>query len=184
MNVDRTEEFPFLATERALVRRVLDAGLPYLGICLGAQMLARVLDEPVVPAPSRRLGFTPVHPTDAGRADALAGVFEDGVMAFHWHEDAFALPPGAALLVAGRDGSVQMFRHGDLAWGVVFHPEVTGPELHRWLVGSDRRTLASRWGTDTEALQRSIDRYLSDHEDRGREMFGRFAGVVKAAARP
>ena len=179
MNVDQTAAFPFLATERGLVRRALDQGLPYLGICLGAQMLARALDEPVVPAPARALGFTPVHPTAAGRADALVSLFGDGAMTFHWNEDTFVLPPDSELLATGADGSVQAFRHREAAWGLVFHPEVTGSELSTWLEASDRATLAGRWGTDPDALRSAIDRYLPAHEDRGRELFRRFAEVVR-----
>src|SRR5262249_30064767 len=94
MNVDQIDRYPFLGAERELVREALDANLPVLGVCLGAQMLARALGKPVEPASVRRLGFMPIHTTEAGRADALASVFDDGAMTFHWHEDAFELPAG------------------------------------------------------------------------------------------
>ena len=80
MNVDQVDRYPFLSSERVLVGQALEANLPVLGVCLGAQMLARALGEPVELAPERMLGFTPVHPTEAGRADPLASVFEDGAM--------------------------------------------------------------------------------------------------------
>src|SRR5207249_1612842 len=118
MNVDQVDRYPFLGSERDLVGRALVAHLPVLGVCLGAQMLARALGEPVEPGPVRTLGFTPVHPTEAGRADPLASVFEDGAMTFHWHEDVFALPAGCEQLASGEDGSVQMFRRHDRTWGI------------------------------------------------------------------
>ena len=166
MNVDQVDRYPFLGSERDLVGRALVAHLPVLGVCLGAQMLARALGEPVEPGPVRTLGFTPVHPTEAGRADPLASVFEDGAMTFHWHED----------------GSVQMFRRHDRTWGIVFHPEVTRDEVRRWLEVSDRATLAERWGADPEHLDQDVERHLPAHEARGRELFGRFAGIVRASA--
>lgn len=181
MNVDQVERYPFLGAERELVRGALDARLPILGVCLGAQMLARALGEPVEPAPVRTLGFTPIHPTEAGRTDALASVFEDGAMTFHWHEDAFALPAGCEQLASGEDGSVQIFRHGDRAWGVVFHPEVTREEVRTWLEVSDRATLAERWGADPDQLEREAEQQLPRHEERGRELFRRFAAVVRAS---
>ena len=182
MNVDQVDRFPFLGSERDLLGRALDAHLPVLGVCLGAQMLARALGEPVEPAPVRTLGFTPIHPTAVGRADSLASVFEDGTMTFHWHEDAFALPMGCDLLASGEDESVQMFRHLDRTWGVVFHPEVTRDEVRRWLEVSDRATLAAQWGADPDALERGVERHLPAHEARGRELFRRFAAVVRASA--
>ncbi len=83
--------------------------------------------------------------------------------------------------VRGEDGSVQMFRHGDRAWGAVFHPEVTRNEVRRWLEGSDRSSLAERWGVDPDQLERDVERHLPEHEARGRELFRRFAGIIRAS---
>jgi len=182
MNVDQVDRHPFLGAERELVRRALDARLPFLGVCLGAQMLARALGEPVEPARVRTLGFKPIHATEAGRNDPLASVFEDGAMTFHWHEDAFGLPAGCDQLATGDDGSVQVFRYGDRAWGVVFHPEVTHDEVRSWLEVSDRATLAEQWGADPDELERAAERHLPAHEVRGRELFRRFAGIVRASS--
>src|SRR6202047_5346570 len=78
MNVDEIDRHPYLQTQRELVRRAVDAGLPVLGICLGAQMLARAFDAPVYRAPVRELGFKPVRVTDLGQRDALLGAFQSG----------------------------------------------------------------------------------------------------------
>src|ERR1700674_5559160 len=123
MNVDETDRHPHLLTQRALMRRAVDAGLPVLGICLGAQMLARAFDAPVYRAPVRELGFKPVRLTDLGQRDALIGAFQSGDRVFQWHEDSFDLPAGADLLVAGDDVPIQAFRVGGNAWGVQFHFE-------------------------------------------------------------
>jgi len=64
-NADEVDEHPFLLQDRALTREAVDREVPYLGICLGAQILARALDRPVVKAPKREVGFEPVHPTPA-----------------------------------------------------------------------------------------------------------------------
>src|SRR5262245_19527907 len=61
MNIDQTDAYPFLAEERAYTRAAVDAGVPYLGICLGAQMLARAMDRTVYPVGARHLGFGPLH---------------------------------------------------------------------------------------------------------------------------
>ena len=102
---------------------------PYLGICLGAQMLARQLGARVAPHPEGRVevGYYPITPTDAGRAlcpDWPARVY-------HWHGEGFQLPDGAELLARGRDFPIQAFRFGN-AFGLQFHPDVTYAMMYRW----------------------------------------------------
>ncbi|MGY3133147.1 GMP synthase (glutamine-hydrolyzing) [Bradyrhizobium sp. USDA 4501] len=102
---------------------------PFLGICLGAQMLARQLGAEVAPHPQGRVevGYYPVRPTEAGRAlcpDWPARVY-------HWHGEGFQLPAGADLLAAGDDFPVQAFQFGN-AFGLQFHPDVTYAMMHRW----------------------------------------------------
>lgn len=177
MNVDQTDAHPFLAAERQLVRRTVDRGVPFLGICLGAQMLARALGVPVYRAPVREIGFSPLHPTEAAAADPLLSVFRDGDPVFHWHEDTFDLPEGATLLATGEGVKVQAFRVGARAWGVQFHVEVDRPELDLWLEVAGPESLA-RWGATAEELRAQADRHLPVQEERARELFRRFAGVV------
>jgi GMP synthase (glutamine-hydrolysing) len=181
MNVDETEDHPFLADERAFVRRAVDAGVPYLGICLGAQMLARALDHPVVPAGIREIGFHALHPTPAAKDDPLLSVFDDGDRVFHWHQDTFPLPEGATLLATGDEVPVQAFRYGGAAWGLQFHFEVDRAELDLWLktAGED---VVNAWGTSTEQIQEDANRFIDNHERRARELFGRFWGVVRGRA--
>src|SRR3989442_981233 len=99
MNVDETDRHPHLLTQRELMWRAVDAGLPVLGI--------------------KR-----VRLTDEGEPDVLLGAFTTGDRVFQWHEDTFDLPDGADLLVAGDDVPNQAFRLGRTAWGVQFHFEV------------------------------------------------------------
>ncbi len=178
MNVDETGAHPFLAAERELVRRAVERGVPFLGICLGAQMLARALDVPVYRAPVREIGFSPLHPTEAAADDPLLSTFRDGDPVFHWHEDTFDLPEGATLLATGDDVEVQAFRVGARAWGVQFHVEVDRPEFDLWLDVAGPETLA-RWGTTADELRARADRYLPLQEARARELFRRFAEVVR-----
>lgn len=109
---------------------------PFLGICLGAQMLARQLGAAVRPHAAGRaeIGYYPIRPTHAGRK--LCPHWPDNV--YHWHREGFALPDGADLLAEGDDFPVQAVRYGN-AFGLQFHPDVTYAMMCRWTTrGHDR----------------------------------------------
>jgi GMP synthase (glutamine-hydrolysing) len=180
MNVDMTDEYPFLERERTFVRAAVDADVPYLGICLGGQLLARALDHPVYSAGVREIGFNALRPTAAAAEDPLFSVFEDGDVVFHWHEDTFDLPEGATLLATGDLVPTQAFRYGPSAWGTQFHLEVDRAEIELWLkiAGDDG---VGAWGSTTEALEAETDRFIDGHEERARELFRRFWGIVRSA---
>jgi GMP synthase (glutamine-hydrolysing) len=178
MNVDMTDRFPYLADERAFVRSAVDAGVPYLGICLGAQMLARAMDRKVYPAGIREFGFTALIPTAGADDDLLVSVFADGDMVFHWHEDTFELPPGATLLARGDHVPLQAFRVGDRAWGLQFHLEVDRPELELWLKAAGDEGVRA-WGKTREQVIGEANRFLGTQEAKARELFRRFADVTR-----
>jgi len=180
MNCDQVDRFPFLALERSLLAEAMARGLPVLGVCLGAQLLVRALDRPVLPGRVRELGFPVIRPTPDGTADPVLGGLPSEVRFFQWHEDVFEDPPGATILARDEDGGVQAFRTGS-AWGLVFHPEVTGGELDRWLVDA-RATLEPAWGRDEADLRREVEERLPEANRFGRELFRRFARFVRDAA--
>ncbi|QBR71571.1 glutamine amidotransferase [Beijerinckiaceae bacterium] len=126
--------------EQAWVRREIDwIGVPlkerkpFLGICLGAQMLARHLGHRVCPHPQGRveIGYYPIDPTEHGHK-LCACRFPSHV--YQWHGEGFDLPRGATLLAKGREFEAQAFRYGEAAFGLQFHPEVTLPMMCRWTV--------------------------------------------------
>jgi GMP synthase (glutamine-hydrolysing) len=182
MNVDQINSHPYLAEERGLLRRVIEAGIPVMGVCLGAQLMARAVDQPVTRAPRRKCGFFPVYPTEAGARDPVVSAFAAGDIEFHWNEDTFELPAGATLLASGKDGTIDAYRIGERAWGIAFHPEVEGPELDGWIDAAGSR-LESVWGRSPEELRKEAVERLPEHEERGRELFRRFARSVKESNR-
>ncbi len=110
---------------------------PYLGICLGAQMMARHLGARVYPHPQghAQVGYYPIRPTAAGRT--ICPEWPDHV--YQWHREGFELPAGGELLAEGEDAfAVQAFRHGT-GYAIQFHPEVTHAMMYRWLVRGAHR---------------------------------------------
>jgi GMP synthase (glutamine-hydrolysing) len=178
MNVDMTDRYPFLREERAFVREAVDTGVPVLGICLGAQMLARAMDRDVYPAGIRELAFNVLHLTPEAAGDPLMSVFRDGDMVFHWHEDTFDPPEGATILGTGDEVHLQAFRIGDLAWGLQFHFEIDRAELEIWLEAAGEDVVRA-WGKSTAEVLEEADRFLAIQEARATELFGRFGEVVR-----
>jgi GMP synthase (glutamine-hydrolysing) len=104
---------------------------PFLGICLGAQMLARHLGHRVYTHPEGKveIGYYPIQPTQQGHG-VCACPFPERV--YQWHREGFDLPEGATLLASGFDFEAQAFRYGCTAYGLQFHPEVTYAMMCKW----------------------------------------------------
>jgi GMP synthase (glutamine-hydrolysing) len=183
MNVDEIERYPYLLTQRELIRRAVDAGLPVLGICLGAQMLARALDTRVYRSPVRELGFKPVRITEAGQADPLLGAFHTGDRVFQWHEDTFDLPERAELMAAGDDVQVQAFRMGRNAWGVQFHFEVDAEGVDAWLRVAEP-SLERVWERSADDVREELRLYLDAQQQRSHSLFKAFARLVESPLHP
>ncbi|MEJ0008902.1 MAG: glutamine amidotransferase [Steroidobacteraceae bacterium] len=132
-----TTAYPFLVGELALLRRRLAAGLPTLGICLGAQLMAAALGAAVYPGRnSKEIGWGPLsRGRDAASCAALSELLAPGVQVLHWHGDTFDLPPGAMHLASTEQYLNQAFAIGSHALALQFHPEVQGATLERWYVG-------------------------------------------------
>jgi len=135
MNVYEEELYTFLKLEDGFIRRVLGEGVPFLGICLGAQLLAKACGAPVTKSLHKEIGWFEVRLTQEGVADSLFRGLPDLLTVFQWHEDTFAIPEGAALLATSGSCRNQAFRVGDSAYGLQFHVEVTPEMIAAWSKG-------------------------------------------------
>jgi GMP synthase (glutamine-hydrolysing) len=137
MGVHDIGENPWLVPERELLAATATAGLPVLGVCLGAQQLAAALGATVTTGPEPEVGFGLVELTGEGRRDPVLGPEYGGLSTtslpcVHWHQDTFSLPDRAVHLAASRAFPHQAFRWGGTAYGLQFHIEVDADLAHAW----------------------------------------------------
>ena len=134
MNVYEENKFPFLRDEDIFLKKAIKEEIPLLGICLGAQLLAKAGGAKVKKAPSEEIGWYKISLTEEGRKDALFKDLGREIDVFQWHEDTFEIPEGATLL-ATSDGACknQAFRWGKSVYGLQFHIEVTPKMLESWV---------------------------------------------------
>lgn len=130
MNVDEVDRYPGLMAERDWLVEAVRQEMSILGICLGAQLLARALGAEVRPGEGAEIGFAPVE--IHGPADPIVGALAPRTTVLHWHGDVFELPDGAVPLASSGQTELQAFRHGN-AWGVLFHPEADTSLVKAWL---------------------------------------------------
>jgi GMP synthase (glutamine-hydrolysing) len=172
---------PSLAPQAALLREAPAQGVPVLGVCLGAQLLAHAHGGDVRKLPRRHLAWPELLPLPAADADPVLGALPPGAAGVHWNEDGFSLPDGAVELLRSPVGTGEGFRVGERAWGVQFHPELDEEALERWYatwgyaLGEAGVSEQAARAADREHLPRQ--RALSD------AIFGGFARVVAAVRR-
>jgi GMP synthase (glutamine-hydrolysing) len=131
MHPDQDEHHPWLADEHRFLAAALDRGTPLLGVCLGAQMVARAAGAAVRRAAEPEVGWCEVELTDAAARDPVFASLPNRFDAFEWHHYTYDLPAGATELARSAVCN-QAFRLGR-AWAIQFHAEVTEPQVEEWL---------------------------------------------------
>jgi GMP synthase (glutamine-hydrolysing) len=170
MQVDQDREHPWLSRERALVRDLIAAGTPTLGVCLGAQLIAQTAGAAVGPAAVPEVGWHPVRLTAEGERDPVLGAAPARFAAYQGHSYGFELPPGATALAHGGGDAVQAYRLGASCWGVQFHPEVTWQIVDPWIAEHARDGDLD----DEPALREETRANLPRWTALGRALCGRF----------
>lgn len=175
MSVNEADRYPFLTLEEQLLREALEKELPVLGICLGAQLLAKALGARVRQNPRKEVGWYPLHLTQEGRRDSLFGSFGPEEMVFQWHGETFDLPRGAVHLASSPLCANQAFRYGR-AYGFQFHLEVTKRMIEEWLEVPENcaelQALSAR--ISPAGIIRDTLRFIERLEQLAEEAFGAF----------
>jgi GMP synthase (glutamine-hydrolysing) len=132
MHPDQDDRFAWLAREEEFLQEALAERVPTVGVCLGAQLVARASGGAVRPASEPEIGWLDVALTPAGAADPVLGVLPDTATVFQWHHYTFDLPPSGIELARSPVCS-QAFRLDGPAWAIQFHAEVTSAMLSAWI---------------------------------------------------
>ncbi len=170
-------QYPFLADEVRLIERRLAVDRPTLGICLGAQLMARALGARVYGAGRKEIGWGPLSLSAAGAASDLSLLAPSHASVLHWHGDTFDLPRGALHLASTKVCENQAFRWSVRALALQFHPEVTAAGLERWFIG---HTLEIETTPDVSVaqLRDATRRFAPALERRGPEFFRQWLARV------
>ncbi len=131
------DRLDFVRRELGVLEEAIALGKPVLGVCLGAQMIAKALGAQVFRNPVPEYGWLPLERTDAGRMDPVLAGFRDPETVLHFHNETFELPSGATWLAYSKDCPNQAFRYGSNVYGFQFHLEVTPEMLREWCLAEE-----------------------------------------------
>ena len=161
--------YPTVKDELELLEKRLGANRPTIGICLGAQLMARALGAQVYPSGVKEIGWSRITLRPAGCESALRHLGQDDTAVLHWHGDTFDLPEGATLLASTEICRNQAFSWGSNALGLQFHPEAMAARLEQWFIGHACEIEAAKLSV-TELRADSV-RYATRLEIQARKCF-------------
>lgn len=170
--------YPFLTAEIAAIQARLEADKPTLGLCLGAQLIAKALGAPVYPGVEKEIGWKPLLITAAGAAGPARHLAAEHTFMFHWHGDTFDLPEGAVLLASTEACPHQVYSWGKATLAFQCHPEVRARDLEKWFVGHAVEIAAAK-ATNVPHLRDGTRRYGAALEQQGKKLFGEWLDSLK-----
>ncbi len=135
ISVNDEQDYPFLRTEITLLQQRLALDKPTLGICLGAQLMAKALGARVYSGEVKEIGWFALSVNRQGRSAGLGELDEANTRVLHWHGETFDIPEGAVNLASSERYENQAFIYRKRALALQFHPEVTVQGLERWYIG-------------------------------------------------
>lgn len=183
MSAAGDEGFPSRRHEIELLAEAVDLGLPALGVCLGAQLLAVATGGAVRRGEAGpEIGWAPVRLEPEAAGDPVFAGVPTELPVLHWHGDTYDRPPGSARLAGNGRYREQAFRVGPRAWGLQFHVEVDRPAVEAFVAafGHELESAGTSGASVLDATADGLER-LAPHRDR---VLSRFADLVAAADRP
>jgi GMP synthase (glutamine-hydrolysing) len=176
MHVDQENRHPWLRNEDELLRGLLDRRIPVLGVCLGAQLVAKALGTRVGPLARPQIGWFDVEQTPEAADDPLFADLPRRFSSFQWHSYGFDLPANAIPLA--RDPvCLQAYRAGESAWGIQFHAEVTKESVDDWF----RSSKPPEAPLDLDALRQETEEKIAGWNEFGKRLCSRFLEAASSS---
>lgn len=180
MNVYEEDKYPFLKEENSFIQKILQEEIPYLGICLGSQLLAKASGSKVIKSPQKEIGFSPIQITRQGIEDPLfAHLNYPTVDVYQWHEDMSELSRGTILLASSTGCPTQAFKIGRNAYGLQFHIEITDQSIADW---------SDSYFSDPQVCKMEKHKMLSDYnrikdtfQHTAQTLYNNFLNIMKSA---
>lgn len=174
--VYETEQHPYLKDEMRLIESALKDNRPVLGVCLGSQLLAAALGAKVYKGARREIGWHQVRLIAEAKDDRLLKGLPEKFTAFHWHGDVFDLPRDSVALASSEMTPIQAFRHGDKAYGFLFHLEVTEASVQAMVREFTDEVKHASMRAD---LLGGIDDHVEPLSEIAETVFGRWARPIQ-----
>ena len=183
MNADDTSGYPHLATELELIKEAIERDISILGICLGAQLLAKALGGRILAGAGREIGWHEVEVTEHGQRDPVLSTFGTRREVFQWHDDVMELPADCVHLASSELCPTQAFRYGEHAYGLQFHLEADGALIERWLDVPQHQSVFADGALDPAEIRDKIDASIEPLMSLSNSTFGRWVERFETPAR-
>ncbi|MBI2485780.1 MAG: gamma-glutamyl-gamma-aminobutyrate hydrolase family protein [Deltaproteobacteria bacterium] len=180
MNVYETDKYAFLKMEDRLIKETVEKDMPILGICLGAQLIAKALGARVMKNKEKEIGWYPLSITEEASKDKLFKHFKTEETVFQWHGDTFEIPEGAVHLAKSPLCLNQAFRYSTNVYGLQFHIEVTQEMVSEWLnVTENKEEVMSLKGKiEPEAIKEKGPQFIANLNSLAEKVFNEFCRLI------
>jgi GMP synthase-like glutamine amidotransferase len=159
MNADEESRYPWLTEEKRAIERAIAAQKHVIGVCLGSQLIARVLGAKVTRNRFPEIGWFPIERVESAQASAVGRVLPASAEVFHWHGDTFTLPQGAVQLARSAACEQQAFAYGERVLALQFHPEMTPESTLAFAETGADELVPGPWIQTREAMLADGSRY-------------------------
>ena len=179
MNVYEEDKYPFLRSEDLLIKDALTKDIPIMGLCLGAQLIAKAVGASVSTAKEKEIGWYYVNLTSQGMEDPMFRGLGNEFKVFQWHGDTFAIPDNGAHLAFSKACANQVFRYNDNVYGLQFHLEVTKEMVREWLDAYSDEILSLNGLVSRDDILKRAEEFAETYYKQAEIFYGNFLKIAE-----